>query len=237
MGFLKMFDKLDDIIYEPVKVVCDALRQPLKNIDAGNERKKIELENDIQRRVKILEQELETKRKRDEMQIEMDRKKFEADIAESTEQKNFEREMQKAEFIKKYQEDITRLSAELHQALSDMSVDLRNKTEKMMSVHMREYLDMQSAAKKSMFEDFRQINEIFKDDPENRKIVIEMVKDQCDAIVDTAHKYMESMIRDTENMKANIDAITRQSMDNMNKYLSPMTAKNISYNDANRIER
>ena len=28
MKFLNMFDKLDDIVYEPVKVVCDAFRQP-----------------------------------------------------------------------------------------------------------------------------------------------------------------------------------------------------------------
>jgi hypothetical protein len=30
LDFFGMFDKVDDIIYEPIKMVCDALRQPLK---------------------------------------------------------------------------------------------------------------------------------------------------------------------------------------------------------------
>lgn len=40
LDFFGMFDKVDDIIYEPIKMVCDALRQPLKQMDAKNERKK-----------------------------------------------------------------------------------------------------------------------------------------------------------------------------------------------------
>lgn len=40
VNLFKMFDKLDDIVYEPVKMVCDLCRQPIRNAEAANERKK-----------------------------------------------------------------------------------------------------------------------------------------------------------------------------------------------------
>ena len=44
VNLFKMFDKLDDIVYEPVKMVCDLCRQPIRNAEAANERKKMETE-------------------------------------------------------------------------------------------------------------------------------------------------------------------------------------------------
>ena len=42
-----MFDRIDDIIYEPVRLVCDTLRQPLKQIDIHNEKKIKEYEQKL----------------------------------------------------------------------------------------------------------------------------------------------------------------------------------------------
>ena len=49
-----MFDKVDDIVYEPVKLMCDALRQPLKQIDAHNEKSKAEHQQALEQQMKEL---------------------------------------------------------------------------------------------------------------------------------------------------------------------------------------
>lgn len=33
LKFFGMFDKVDDIVYEPMKLVCDTLRQHIKQLD------------------------------------------------------------------------------------------------------------------------------------------------------------------------------------------------------------
>lgn len=37
--FLGMFDKLDDIIYEPIKTISDWSKEPLKKFEAGRQQK------------------------------------------------------------------------------------------------------------------------------------------------------------------------------------------------------
>ena len=46
-----MFDRVDDIIYEPVKLVCEALRQPLKQVDAHNEKSKAEHQQALEQQI------------------------------------------------------------------------------------------------------------------------------------------------------------------------------------------
>lgn len=59
-----MFDKVDDIVYEPVKLMCDALRQPLKQIDAHNEKSKAEHQQALEQQMKEFEANLEFRKKR-----------------------------------------------------------------------------------------------------------------------------------------------------------------------------
>ncbi len=47
-----MFDKVDDIVYEPIKLVCDALRQPLKKVEAHNEKLKVEHDQELAMQLK-----------------------------------------------------------------------------------------------------------------------------------------------------------------------------------------
>ena len=69
LDFFGMFDKVDDIIYEPIKMVCDALRQPLKQMDAKNERKKMELNSQLDKEMQQMGLDLEVQRKRENAEI------------------------------------------------------------------------------------------------------------------------------------------------------------------------
>ena len=64
-----MFDKIDDIVYEPVKLVCDVLRQPLKQIDAHNEKAKAENNQKLEKELKQFEADLEYQKEERSMKL------------------------------------------------------------------------------------------------------------------------------------------------------------------------
>ena len=77
---LGMFDKIDDIVYEPIKLACDTLRQPLKQIDCHNEKKKAEHEQALQMQLKKFEVDLEMDRKEREMRLTVEEQKIQEEI-------------------------------------------------------------------------------------------------------------------------------------------------------------
>ena len=103
VNLFKMFDKLDDIVYEPVKMVCDLCRQPIRNAEAANERKKMETEARLQQQMKEYELELNLKRHQKELDIEANNRRINAEIDDMIARNELERQSMVVEAIKKYQ--------------------------------------------------------------------------------------------------------------------------------------
>lgn len=68
-GLLGVFDKIDDIVYEPVRLICDGLRQPLKQMDAANERKQMELAARLQREAEAFSVKVELDKKEEKQRL------------------------------------------------------------------------------------------------------------------------------------------------------------------------
>ena len=100
-----MFDKVDDIILEPVKLVCDALHQPLKHLDAGIERKNKEQEHLLDVELQKLEFEIEERKKDNELNREIRRNSEIQRMQEEVKNSAFNRSKEVAEFYKQYQID------------------------------------------------------------------------------------------------------------------------------------
>ena len=98
--FVEMFDKLDDIVYEPVRLVCDALRQPLKNMDAANSRREKELEARLIQETEAFAVEMDLKRKREEAEIELDMRQRQAEIESMIADNEFARNARIVEAVK-----------------------------------------------------------------------------------------------------------------------------------------
>lgn len=228
MKFLNMFDKLDDIVYEPVKVVCDAFRQPLKNMDAANERKKMETESRLQREVKEFEMNLELKRKQGEMQLNAEERKLNEEIYQMIIDKDFERTMKKAEFIKKYQEDIIKLGATITNSLGKMSIELRNSAQNLVLEKTKQYMNLQLEVKERLKNDLKDLNDLFGDDEESKSMMRKVSFEQVQIILESTRNFINSMNRDIENMTANIDEITKKTVENTNQYLSLANTRNTS---------
>ncbi len=228
MKFLNMFDKLDDIVYEPVKVVCDAFRQPLKNMDAANERKKMETESRLQREVKDFEMNLELKRKQAEMQLNIEERKLNEEINQMIIDKDFERTMKKAEFIKRYQEDIIKLGATINSSLGKMSIELRDSAQSLVLEKTKQYINLQLEAKERLKNDLKDLNDLFGNDEESKSMMRKVSFEQIQIILESTKNFINSMNHDIENMTANIDEITKKTISNVDRYLSPMITRDLS---------
>ena len=120
LDFFGMFDKVDDIIYEPIKMVCDALRQPLKQMDAKNERKKMELNSQLDKEMQQMGLDLEVQRKRENAEIDKM-------IADS----KLERDEETLAVIEEYQKNMGSVAVEIGKAIGEMSIDLQAKAQDM----------------------------------------------------------------------------------------------------------
>ena len=131
MGFFDMFDKLDDIIYEPIKLITDWAREPLKtrehkrdleretniiNTNAKLEREKLELESNLRNQELELQANLSIKKETEVHRII-------SEIDELQKDKDFQRMKLVSESIMKYQKELTTLNVNAINAIGTMQLE------------------------------------------------------------------------------------------------------------------
>lgn len=221
----KMFDKLDDIVYEPVKMICDVCRQPLKNADAANERKMKETEARLQQEMEKFEVDLDLKRKSGEMDIANTNRRINAEIDNMIAQNELERNSQVVEAIKKYQEDLGRVSVELANSIGKMSVELRERTQALVIEKTKEYVALQNEVQDRAANRLMEFDKQFPNGGRAKEIMENSVEKQLTSILDRTDEFMKSMNDDIANLQQNINEITAQAVKNTDKYLDPMRAQ------------
>ena len=122
-----LFDKVDDIIYEPMKLVCDVLRQPLKQIDEKNENKKAEHEHERKKELEKFELDLETERKEREMKLSVEERRMEEEINQMILDNDLARREEMVQLEIKYRKEMAGAAAELAQIMANMQVETRGK--------------------------------------------------------------------------------------------------------------
>ena len=80
MGILDMFDKLDDIIYEPVKAVSNWIGEPLKKWEHNRELEKMQTAAEIEETNAKRNMEIQQEQKRLEAELEADQRRWNAEI-------------------------------------------------------------------------------------------------------------------------------------------------------------
>jgi hypothetical protein len=228
LGFLGMLDKLDDIVYEPVKLVCDGLRQPLKQIDAANERKKMEMEAKLQREAEAFAIEMQIHQKREEAEIELDIRQRHAEIDDMIADKEFERNQKIVEAIKQYQEDLSNAAAKLLQCIGSMNIELRDRAHRMCIDKTRKYKEIQEEAMDQMMARMEQIHERFPEPSPARTMMEGLVSEQAGMIVTRANEFLHVMTQDMQQLSQNFDAIAKEAVDMVKKQLSPLQVREIS---------
>ncbi len=224
-NFLNMFDKLDDIVYEPVRLVCDALRQPLKNIDAKNARLDKELEAKIARDAEAFAVEMDSKRRTEEIENEILLKKGMEEVNSMRENDLLARNIKIIEAYEKYKEHFAKLSVNITKSIGQMQIDLREKAQDLCLSKTREYIALQNEAKVQMVSHMELIQKF----PEGRarELMESEIVESYMSIFRRCNEFISFLNEDMKQLNQHFIEISNQSMMNAERVLSPMHSDEI----------
>lgn len=218
-----MFDKVDDIVYEPIKLVCDTLRQPLRQIDAHNEKKKAEYSQELVKQLKQFEADLELDKKQREMQLSVDERRMEEEINQMILDNDLQHREGMVQLEMKYRKEMAEAAAQLAQIMGNMQVETRSKILALYTEKEKEYLDLQDKYKKQMFDTVKCLRDTFPDGS-GEDIIREEVKTQLKNISERSAAFSKLMNEDMKNVFGIIDSGMQEITGLATKYFQPAEA-------------
>ncbi|HRU98525.1 MAG TPA: hypothetical protein P5092_13965 [Ruminococcus sp.] len=215
-----MFDKIDDIVYEPVKLLCDALRQPLKQVDLKNEKNKAEHEQSLKMELEKFEADLEQEKKDRDMHRSVEQQKLEEEIRQMIMDNDLARREQMIQLEAQYRKDMAMAAAELEQIILNISVDSRDKLLKLYKEHKKSYIEVQTAYTDAVYANVSRMKELFPDHSGDAKILEYMIK-YIEQISQESTEFSKQLNKDMEVvLKLTIDT-TRETAGIASRYLTP----------------
>lgn len=218
-----MFDKIDDIVYEPIKLVCDILRQPLNKIEARNEKKKAEDNQELVKQLKQFEVDLELDKKQREMQLSIDERRMEEEINQMIQDNDLQRREDMVQLEMKYRKEMAEAAAQLAQIMANMQVETRSKILVLYAEKEKEYLDLQDKYKKQMFDTVKSLRETFPDGT-GEDFIKDEVKTQLKNISERSSAFSKLMNEDMKNVFGIIDSGMQEITGLATKYFQPAEA-------------
>lgn len=206
-----MFDKVDDIIYEPIKMVCDALRQPLKQMDAKNERKKMELNSQLDKEMQQMGLDLEVQRKRENAEIDKM-------IADS----KLERDEETLAVIEEYQKNMGSVAVEIGKAIGEMSIDLQAKAQDMVIEKSKRFRKEQVETLNEATQGIKEIRNMYPNEDEFVAEIIRPYTEMMTNVVKETNAFILDMKESMKKLTDNINTITEQVIKNTDEYLKPI---------------
>lgn len=218
-----MFDKVDDIVYEPIKLVCDTLRQPLKQLDAHNEKKKAEHDQELVKQLKQFEVDLELDKKQREMQLSVDERRMEEEINQMILDNDLQRREDMVQLEMKYRKEMAEAAAQLAQIMANMQVETRSKILALYTEKEKEYLDLQDKYKKQMFDTVKSLRDTFPDGT-GEDIIRDEVETQLKNISERSAAFSKLMNEDMKKVFGIIDSGMQEITGLATKYFQPAEA-------------
>ena len=217
---LGMFDKVDDIVYEPIKLLCDALRQPLKQIDERNKKIKAEHDQELIKQLKQFEANLELDKKKREMELTVDQRRMEEEINQMILDNDLHRREDMVQLEMKYRKEMAEAAAQLAQIMANMQVETRSKILALYTEKEKGYLDIQSKYKQEMFKTVNSLKETFPDGTGD-DIIKDEVKTQLKNISERSVSFSKLMNEDMKKVFGIIDDGMTKITTLAEKYFQP----------------
>lgn len=215
-----MFDRVDDIIYEPIKLLCDTLRQPLKQIDAYNNKKKAEYSQELSKQLKKFEVDLELDKKEREMQLSIDERRMEEEINQMILDNDLKRREDMVQLEMKYRKEMAEAAAQLAEIIANMQVEVRSKILALYTEKEKEYLDLQEKYKRQTFDTVKSLRETFPDGL-GEDIIKDEVRTQLKNISERSSEFSKLMNEDMKNIFGIIDSGMQEITGLATKYFKP----------------
>ena len=226
-----MFDKVDDIIYEPVKLMCDALRQPLKQIDVHNEKAKAEHQQQLEMQMKEFEANLEIDKKRREMEMSVEQRRMEEEITQMIADNEMKRREEMADndlkrrekmvqLEMRYRKEMAEAATRLEQIMVDMQVETRSKIFILYKEKTNDYLESQQRFEDSLFDKVEKMKKLFPGEKGEEKIM-DYYFQQLDVIAQRSADFANSKNDDMVKVLGIIDDGMKEMTSLATKYFKP----------------
>lgn len=226
-----MFDKVDDIIYEPVRLVCDALRQPLKQIDAHNERVKDEHAKQLEQQMKEFEVNLEITRQKKENEMDIEKLRMKEEINQMIAENAMKRSEEMSENEKRrrdemiqmemrYRKEMAEAATRLEQIMVNMQVETRGKIFDLYKEKSIVYLESQQQFEDKLDDKVERMKRLFPGEKGEDKIM-DYYFEQLDVITKRSSDFVTSMNDDMEKVLHIIDSGMQEMTGLATKYFKP----------------
>ena len=221
----------DDIIYEPVKLVCDALRQPLTQIDVHNEKSKAEHQQLLEQQMKEFETNLELDKKKRENEIGIEKLRMQEEINQMIADNAMKRQEEMAENEKRrreemiqmemrYRKEMAEAATRLEQIMVNMQVETRSKIFVLYQEKTNGYLESQQQFEDKLFEKVEKMKKLFLGEKGEDKIM-DYYFEQLDVIAQRSADFAKSMNEDMVKVLGTIDDGMKEMTGLATKYFKP----------------
>lgn len=215
-----MFDKIDDIIYEPVKLVCDVFRQPLKKDDLRNDLKREREEQELKKQLDEFEADLEIKKKEREMQLSVEERRLNEEINQMILDSDLARREEMIALDVKYRKEMATAAAELTQIFGNIAVETRSKILALYTEKEKEYLDIQSKYKKDLIDTVKMLRELYPDGTGEDIINSELIS-QLKLIAERSAAFSTLLNKDMASVFNIINTTISETSTLAQKYFAP----------------
>ena len=225
MNILGMFEKLDDIIYAPIKMMTDWAGEPLRRWEHKRTLEQQEQE-------KLLEHALQVMRDREKVELDIKRETEVARILMEVEQlkkdSEFERMKAVSEAVMKYQRDLMKLNTDAVNAVGRMSLALREQAQNMVYQKTLQYKELQDKALKEAMSRLQEIDEKFANNETAKNMLVKNVDLMLSNVINTAHNFLIGLNDDIKALNTSIDKLTESAQKSVEQHLEQFRVLAIS---------
>ncbi len=203
MALLDMFDKLDDIVYEPVKAICAWISEPLNRYDHKRKSQTLAQEAAIESAKREQEVELEIRKQEQMARLDAEQRRWNAEIDNFIAIQEINRNKRILDAIIEYRRSMIEDAKSIANSLSHMEMNLVAEAHTLVLKKTEEYKAFQDKAMKECDEQLEEISVKFANN-ERLKIKREdMVIDATADIIDAAKKFISELNEDIKRINDN----------------------------------
>lgn len=215
-----MFDKVDDIILEPIKLLCDVLRQPLKQIDYYNDKNRTEQEQTLKIEYEHFQADLEQTIKDREMNRTLEQKRLEIEINEMILNNDILRREKMIKLEAHYREQMAKVATDIEKIMLSITESSRDKIFTLYDKHKTNYINIQQKYTDTVFSNVERMQKLFPGEASQKPIMDYMMK-YIEQISEESTNFLSVLTTDMKNVLDIIDDSSKITMGIAGKYLTP----------------
>lgn len=222
MGLLDMFDKLDDIIYKPVEVVGEWLKEPLRKMEHKRQKEAAQQKTDLEMQKLQNEKALELWDEEKRQLLRITAQKADLELQNMAEDSRLARNETIVKAIQNYQIDLARVNQEIIESIGRMNIAMRAEANDMVLKKTRDYKALQEETIKKSDERLEEIQIKYANNERIRLRMEDAVLAQMDSIINYANQFINELSVDLRKINDMIGTLTESAIENTQKVIQSL---------------